>query len=670
MGDTYAIFYIANAASGYGRGGVGSQRIGLITSKSPYGPWKKQGNDGLILAPSKDPNHWTHRSGNGVCNPAFVAHPDGRFLLYFKAHPRKSTVKMGVAIADKLEGPYVIHNAPVTQNKTIIEDGYAFLWNGKVNLLTTDNHGMIEPGGGILWQSDDGINFTVETASKGYHRIKAYTEKNNPFEGTKRTGYYGGKPKFERPQVLMIDGNPAYLYVPAGANLAGTDATISYVLKFDQEKIKVAAPAWTVDSEQEWKAATAKSQNLELVGGTAAPTHRTASFTSNIKTFEAPRKAVSLALKQSSAWDNWEKIPSVKPEGVNNAPIFLPVADKDYYFFACRGKSGSYHGWHSTDMKDWKHLGVIAKSRWATTAEYKDGNVYLYYDRPNDGKPHLVIDSDMHDGKPGKHLGLAFDDPSGGSDCGAFRDDDGTFHLIYEDWSPINARKHSWDSPLAGHADSPDGIKGFEHHEHPAPVDERSKPTGVRKQYAHPNFKCEYEVHEPEQDAYGDWTAIKVGSRYYLFGDYHPKESGKSMRVAVFASDDINSRFARVGEVGENIHPDPTVGFAEGRFFLIVQNKKEKYDFASPGPWVDGVQARVGVDTDGNGTIDKWTEWQTVKETYTKKPGFARIVDVAPANLDLSDLPAGKGFQFEVRTSLPAGTDIKPVLDQIELTFQ
>ncbi|MEN8128324.1 MAG: hypothetical protein ABFR90_11060, partial [Planctomycetota bacterium] len=36
VGDTYAIFYIANAASGYGRGGVGSQRIGLITSKSPY----------------------------------------------------------------------------------------------------------------------------------------------------------------------------------------------------------------------------------------------------------------------------------------------------------------------------------------------------------------------------------------------------------------------------------------------------------------------------------------------------------------------------------------------------------------------------------------------------------------------------------------------------------
>jgi len=241
VGDTYAIFYIANAASGYTLGGVNTQRIGLITSKSPYGPWKKCGNDGLVLAPSEDPNHWTYCSRNGVNNPAFLAHPNGKFYLYFKAHMKGSTVKMGVAIADRLEGPYVMHDEPVTENQTIIEDGYVFYWAGKVNLLTTDNQGMIEAGGGILWQSDDGIHFPIASASKGFHRLYAYV--TNQFTGKRRTAYYGGKPKFERPQVLMIDGNPAYLYAPSGVNLAGTDGTVSYVLKFNPEKIRATVRA-------------------------------------------------------------------------------------------------------------------------------------------------------------------------------------------------------------------------------------------------------------------------------------------------------------------------------------------------------------------------------------------------------------------------------------------
>ena len=38
--------------------------------------------------------------------------------------------------------------------------------------------------------------------------------------------------KFERPQILMIDGNPGYLYVASGSNIYGGDDTISYVLKF------------------------------------------------------------------------------------------------------------------------------------------------------------------------------------------------------------------------------------------------------------------------------------------------------------------------------------------------------------------------------------------------------------------------------------------------------
>ena len=83
-------------------------------------------------------------------------------------------------------------------------------------------------------------------------------------------------------------------------------------------------------------------------------------------------------------------------------------------------------------------------------------------------------------------MGMAFADPSHGSDCSFIRDLDGKFHVIYEDWSPINASKHSWDSPLAGHAVSADGIGNFEI---VAPaVDERTKPTGKFSEYPHPHW--------------------------------------------------------------------------------------------------------------------------------------------------------------------------------------
>ena len=48
---------------------------------------------------------------------------------------------------------------PVTRNNLAIEDGYAFIWKDKICLLTTDNHGILNEGGGILWSSDDGHYF-------------------------------------------------------------------------------------------------------------------------------------------------------------------------------------------------------------------------------------------------------------------------------------------------------------------------------------------------------------------------------------------------------------------------------------------------------------------------------------------------------------------------------
>jgi hypothetical protein len=458
------------------------------------------------------------------------------------------------------------------------------------------------------------------------------------------------------------------------------------------------ADSWVIDAEDDWAKSAAHTSGIKLGAGFATPEAAKGTFKSKVHTFAKPTQAKEIVFNQSPVWDNWTQIDDITPPGLGNAYVFLPVAPGDYYVLATKkstapipkglskaekkahrkkhipkGEKG-YHAWHSADLKEWKHLGQVCWSNWVTTAEYFDGKFYIYYDEPNDQDPHLIVDNDLHDGIPGKDYGEVFADPTHGSDCGIFRDEDGTFHMIYEDWSPINARQNAWDSPLAGRVSSKDGIHGFTFGEHPAVVDHRTKPTGKMGTYEHSSMgvvndgkPLEYEIHEPKQSAYGDWTVIKVGKNYHLFCDFDSADHTKSMRMGRFHGDDLNKEFTWSGEIGEGFHPDPSVGFAEGKFYVVMQ---QKTDFVSPGPWVDGVEAKVGVDVTGDGKIDQWTGWKRVKEAYSQKPGFARIVDVDPARIDLSGLPKGLGFQFEFRTTQLGESSIQPIMDRVELQFE
>lgn len=230
VGDTYALFYIANTG-----GRPSSQKIGLATSNSLYGPWKKVGKEGLILSPPTDSTFFNYKPWNGVNNPALLQHDDGRFFLYFKSAKKmkngKSVATMGLAISDKLEGPYRQLSNPVTNNNVVIEDGYAFHFNGKIYLVTTDNHGMIEFGGGLIWESEDGMNFS--NPKQAFKILAHYFGGKLPEQAFLTKGVVGSK--FERPQILMIDGKPAYLYGPSGTNTDGGKGSASYVLKIREE---------------------------------------------------------------------------------------------------------------------------------------------------------------------------------------------------------------------------------------------------------------------------------------------------------------------------------------------------------------------------------------------------------------------------------------------------
>lgn len=495
--------------------------------------------------------------------------------------------------------------------------------------------------------------------------------------------------------------------------------TTSLIVAFTTS-LACVAEDWVIDNQADWSAATANQSNLEFKAGMATPTAETATFQSKPKTFVKKQSAKSIVISQSPVWQNWTQTADLGPVNLGDAPVMLNLGPDNYWMFGRYGSGrkkgdtsrqapfkpqpatlagfdipllttrfpnqfdapgglkprlGGYHAWQSRDMVNWVHHGPITekKSAWMTTAEYADGKAYFYYDFPNDQDPHVYVDDDMFDGVPGENKGMAYDDPSHGSDCAIIRGLDGKFHLIVEDWSPINAQRHAWDSPLAAHAVSPDGIQDFKLLA--PPVDHRTKPTGKIGTYKHPHwlkenperFKtniAEYEIHEPEQNAYGDWAAISIGGQYYLFCDYDPADS-KSMSVGWFTSSDINEPFQWCGNIGKG-HPDPDIMFAEGKFYLATQ---QPMDFVSPGPWVEGVQVRVGVDTDNDATIDRWTDWSDVKESYDDIPGFAKQVAKTPAQLDLSELPAGYGFQFEVKLNDTTENASKPILDAIRVEF-
>ena len=226
INNQYVLLYIAN--NNYKQPPhPANQCIGMAIANSPFGPWEKVNGNGLLLSPPSNSNYWNYKARNGVVNPALLCYK-GAFFLYFKS----DNALMGLAIAENFRGPYVQLPFPVTQNDRAIEDGYAFIYENQICLLTTDNHGILKKGGGIVWKSDDGINFNKMEA--GFHLINEYV---NPERVKKAVWHYGSKAqmKFERPQILLKNSNPGWLYVASGCNIYGWDETVNYVLRFKEK---------------------------------------------------------------------------------------------------------------------------------------------------------------------------------------------------------------------------------------------------------------------------------------------------------------------------------------------------------------------------------------------------------------------------------------------------
>jgi hypothetical protein len=235
-GDTYMLYYTGTTYTGptptperpctpeMRNEARANQRIGLATAPSPAGPWTRRGAPVLEPRPGK----W---DGLMTTNPAPCVLPEhgnrpdgpdgsgGVLLVYKSAADQRDLLRMGVARAADVEGPYErLTDGPIFRFDDTgdhVEDAYVWHDGTRFQLIMKDMRGGIcgERGGGIHATSDDGVHWTVSQPAKAYSRAVRWDD------GTVTTQH-----RLERPQVLVEDGVPTCLFLATSAPVNSDDA--------------------------------------------------------------------------------------------------------------------------------------------------------------------------------------------------------------------------------------------------------------------------------------------------------------------------------------------------------------------------------------------------------------------------------------------------------------
>ena len=205
IGDTYVIVFMTKANERKVK-----QSIGMATATSLNGPWVENPNNPIIRPILGTPN------AKHASNPSLLVDREGKFRIYYKSMSSNSKFReISLAIADKLEGPYVDSKSnPLIGYKDAerdIEDPYAFFYRDSYYMLLEDRMDVAsllagnpsekpDLGGmrpGLLYKSKDGIKW------------------ERPEIGFKTVKHYFGKvlTRSERPNILWKDGHPEYLFL-------------------------------------------------------------------------------------------------------------------------------------------------------------------------------------------------------------------------------------------------------------------------------------------------------------------------------------------------------------------------------------------------------------------------------------------------------------------------
>ena len=206
---------------------VGTKQVGMAIADSLDGPWERVGDEPMVKAGA--PGSWDDFV---TSNPAFIQHEDGRYWLYYKGWDVKTfkafngNRRYGIAMSDNVTGPYEKYAGnPIVDFSHIdqriqCEDAYVWREDGKYHMIVRDM-GFYNHEYGLIMHSDDGIHWgEPEIAFKD---APSYFDEAMP--DLDRQG------RFERPQLLMKDGRPDYLFCAYRGGKYNTSSAV--VLKIE-----------------------------------------------------------------------------------------------------------------------------------------------------------------------------------------------------------------------------------------------------------------------------------------------------------------------------------------------------------------------------------------------------------------------------------------------------
>ena len=187
-----------------------NKRVGLAISDSVYGPWERA--DKPVIEPR--PGHW---DASITSNPAPAVDPKtGKILLMYKSSTDGLVppLLLGVSMASSPRGEYkrlsedpIFRFETADNNRIDVEDPYIWWAGDHYEAIVKDRSGEIcgEEGGGVHCWSDDGVKWEL------FDKLKAYS-RNILWEDGTRTH----QNHFERPFLLIEDGQPTHLFAAVG----------------------------------------------------------------------------------------------------------------------------------------------------------------------------------------------------------------------------------------------------------------------------------------------------------------------------------------------------------------------------------------------------------------------------------------------------------------------
>jgi hypothetical protein len=209
MGSTHPFAEVSNPdtltlTSAYTTVARANKRIGIATSKSPYGPWERRDFPVLDVKPDSFYSFLTS-------NPAPWIEEDGTTTLIFKSrsykedYPFQTPMMIGVAKAKSFEGPFVVHPEPIFGVDKMGEIEDPFLWKDKngFHMIAKDQRGTITGGwhDGLLAHSIDGINWLPDNSPLVYTRLIRWSDGSEVKMG-----------QLERAFILLENGEPSHLF--------------------------------------------------------------------------------------------------------------------------------------------------------------------------------------------------------------------------------------------------------------------------------------------------------------------------------------------------------------------------------------------------------------------------------------------------------------------------